>query len=139
MSHWRNRQNKKLCWSVPFVLSLALLFFIEIETTLPGRAYTHFLGLNALASEGAVRDAGSLLITLQALLLATIILPCLIWMTSLPARRNLNPSSITIRLGICLWLAGAAISTLAHIENPRVVFTFFAGIGSAIAVFYALK
>jgi O-Antigen ligase len=42
-------------------------------------------------------------------------------------------------LGLCLWLAGAAISTLAHIENPLIILNFLAGIGSAAAVFYAIR
>jgi O-Antigen ligase len=120
--------------SLQFLLLLLLLFYIQIETTLPGRAYTHYLGLNADYSLN-----GGLLTFIQGLCLLTIIIPFLIWATSMQAVQNTNLSSLMIRLGLCLWLGGAVISTLAHFENSFVILNFVAGIGSAAGVFFGLR
>jgi O-Antigen ligase len=139
MSHWQNPYNRRLPPNLPFLLALLLVFFIQIEPTILGRAYTHFLGLNAAGVEGSFRGTGSLLTVVQTLSLLTIVLPVLIWATSRPPAWRSNLPSIAIRLGLGLWLTGAAISTLAHFENPLVILNFVSGIGSGAAVFYAVR
>ena len=123
-------------------MSLALLFYIQIETTIIARGYTYLLGLNATSTNALTRTSGivqSVLTATRAFGMLTILLPFLIWITSTTVPRQTNLSSIAIRLGLCVWLAGAAISTLAHIENPIITLNFLAGIGSAAAVFYAVR
>jgi O-Antigen ligase len=142
MSLWQhpyNPSNRRLPSSPPFLLALLLFFFIQIEPTILGRAYTHFLGLNAAGMEGSFLGTGSLFTVVQTLSLLTIVLPVLIWATSRPLAWGSNLPSIAIRSGLGLWLTGAAISTLAHFENPLVILNFVAGIGSAAAVFYAVR
>ena len=142
MSLWQhpyNPSNRRLPSSLPFLLVLFLLFFIQIEPTILGRAYTHLLGLNAAGMEGSFLGSGSFLTSLQALSLVTIVIPFLICVTARPQAWQSNLSSVTIRLGLGLWLVGGGISTLAHMENPLVILNFMAGIGSAAAVFYAVR
>src|SRR5215472_12778511 len=127
MSLWRNPynpSNRRLPTNLPFLLMLLLLFFIQIEPTILGRAYTHLLGLNAAGLEGSFLGSGSLLTSLQALSLLTIVIPFLICVTSRPQPWQANLSSVTIRLGLGMWLVGAEISTLAHLENPLVILNF---------------
>jgi hypothetical protein len=142
MLHWQNPHSRTWSHRLPFYLSLVLLFYIQIETTIIARGYTYLLGLNATSTDALARTSGvaqSAQTATRALGMLTISLPCLIWITSSTVSRRTSLSSIAIRLGLCLWLGGAAISTLAHIENPLIMLNFLAGIGSAAAVFYAIR
>lgn len=142
MFDWQNLHSRNSAQRLPFCLSLVLLFYIQIETTIIARGYTYLLGLNSTSTDALTRTSGvaqSALTTIRALGMVTILLPFLIWITSTPVPRRTNLFSTAIRLGLCLWLAGAAISTLAHIESPIIALNFLAGIGSAAAVFCAIR
>jgi hypothetical protein len=137
MQQLHKSYDRRLYVNPAFLFLLFLLFFIQMETTLLGRAYTHIIGLNAA---GQNTSESELVTLFQALCLATILMPLLIAATSkrLPRRRKLS-SYAFIRWGLGLWLCGAVISTLAHRDDPSIILNAIAGIGSGAAVFFAVR
>jgi hypothetical protein len=124
--------------SLSLVVLLGLLFYIEAEPTLVGRAYTHYLDFNAAGTPGFFAR-GSLLTALQSVFLFTIIAPLLIWITSPRPLERRSLSSLLIRAGVWSWVAGALISTLAHRDDPLVILNAFASVFSGAAVFLAVR
>src|SRR5438552_19177266 len=80
---WRLR-NPSTSWrsNAPVLLVLFLLFFIQIEPTIIGRAWTHLLGLNIGGVDALTGGQNALTTALQSLCLVTMAVPFLIWVTS---------------------------------------------------------
>jgi hypothetical protein len=118
---------------------LLLLFFIQTENTILGRAYTHLLGFNSAGADKSSMDANCLTVAMESLFLGTILIPILISLVSKPAAHQRTSLYATIRVGLSSWLLGATLSTMAHYTNALVVLNYAAGIGSSAAVFHALR
>jgi hypothetical protein len=122
-----------------YVLLLFLLFWLPIESTLIGRAYTHVVGLNGAGALRVTMNSETIVIAVRAAFLMTIQVPFLIVLFSRRTWHNRTPSMLLVRIGLCVWLAGATLSTLVHIDNALVLLNYVAGMGSAGAVFFACK
>lgn len=127
-----------LILSPDFLLLLLLLFWIPMENTLLGRAYTHVLGLNEFIAQSASTPADRGLVWAQSALLFTIVTPFLIALVSRPAVSG-GWTRLLIRVGLIVWVIGAALSALAHHDIATVILNFTAGILSAAAVFFAIR
>lgn len=121
-------------WTLPYFAVLGLLAFIPLNSTLLGRAYYHFLGMNALGNGNPVSWA----IAWRGLFLATLLLPILILMVSSPPAGRRPLSYTFMRAGLWLWVMGAVMSTASHLQ-PEVVLELLCGLASGLAVFYAVR
>lgn len=130
-------KKKAQSLSPEFLLVLLLLFWIPMESTLLGRAYTFAVDLNSASLQ---KDMSTVYV--KWLLLFTIAVPLLITIIARPPFRGSHDRSgpmFMVRLGIAAWITGAVISTLAHLSDPRVVLDAAAAILSGGMVFLAVR
>ena len=133
----RYLQQKTQSLSPEFLLLLLLLFWIPVESTMLGRAYTFLVDLNSASLE---RDMSTVYV--KWLLLFTIAAPLLIAIITRPSLRPpMDPPGPMrlVRFGIATWMTGAVISTLANLSDPHVVLDAAAAIISGGMVFLAVR